>query len=55
MKKAAANIVVLHPHLGEVEVWNTHVSEVIGQGGSKVDKWPDARCGRASARYEAGT
>ena len=25
VKKAAANVVVLHPTLGEVEIWNTHV------------------------------
>jgi sphingomyelin phosphodiesterase 2 len=26
VKKAAANVVLLHPTLGELEVWNTHVS-----------------------------
>lgn len=25
VKKAAANVVVLHPLLGEIEIWNTHV------------------------------
>ena len=25
VRKAAGNIVILHPILGEVEVWNTHV------------------------------
>ena len=26
VKKAAGNVVILHPLLGEVEIWNTHVS-----------------------------
>nr|ODN85182.1 hypothetical protein L203_05134 [Cryptococcus depauperatus CBS 7841] len=26
VKKAAANVVILHPVMGEVEIWNTHAS-----------------------------
>lgn len=29
VKKAAGNIVILHPVLGEVEIWNTHVCFVL--------------------------
>jgi sphingomyelin phosphodiesterase 2 len=28
VNKAAANVVVLHPILGELEIWTTHVSSL---------------------------
>jgi sphingomyelin phosphodiesterase 2 len=30
VKKAAANVTILHPLLGEVEIWTSHVSDVGG-------------------------
>ncbi len=37
VKKAAANVVISHPLLGQIEIWNTHV------GCSNISN-PDIRC-----------
>lgn len=40
VNKAAANVVILHPLLGEVEIWNTHVSgSGRSQGGRPSEYW----------------
>ncbi|KAK4687628.1 sphingomyelin phosphodiesterase 2, partial [Tremellales sp. Uapishka_1] len=60
VNKAAANVVLLHPALGEIEVWNTHM-HAAGEGGPETDQahrmtqsWQLAnaiRSGAAKGRY----
>ncbi|KAJ9113848.1 hypothetical protein QFC19_000041 [Naganishia cerealis] len=55
VNKAAGNVVILHPELGEVEVWNTHM-HAAGEGGPQTQQahrmaqaWQLANAIRAAA------
>lgn len=54
VKKAAANVVILHPVLGEVEIWNTHVG-FVWSSLTKTNVKLDARCWGTPARYSTGS
>jgi hypothetical protein len=58
VKKAAANVTVLHPLLGEVEIWTSHVGSKERKGGRLEGAMligVDACCGGAPTGYETGT
>lgn len=50
VKKAAGNVVILHPLLGEVEIWTNHVGCL-----ARLVLMTDARSGGAPTRYTTST
>lgn len=54
VKKAAGNVVILHPVLGEVEIWNTHVC-FVSSSLTKANEKLDARGRGAPSRHSAGS